>query len=118
MKKSLLIASLLALALAACGKKEEAAAPALLLRRLLLLLLLLRHLLLLLQKLQRLTLLLQKLQKLKRRSNLRPHYEKAVFVTAFLLLAVQPIKTLILTCDHHLDFLVDDLINFLLHQLW
>jgi nitrous oxide reductase accessory protein NosL len=28
MKKSLLIASLLALALAACGKKEEAAAPA------------------------------------------------------------------------------------------
>ena len=28
MKKSLLIASLLALALAACGQKEEAAAPA------------------------------------------------------------------------------------------
>jgi nitrous oxide reductase accessory protein NosL len=28
MKKSLLIASLLALALAACGKKDEAAAPA------------------------------------------------------------------------------------------
>ena len=28
MKNSLLIASLLALALAACGKKEEAAAPA------------------------------------------------------------------------------------------
>ena len=68
--------------------------------------------LLLLQKLQKLTLLLlQKLQKLKRRSNLRPHYEKAVLVTAFLLLAVQPIKALILTCDHHLDFFVDDLID-------